>query len=164
MTFLMRPVFALVLVLGSLAFSGCESADFPARVRERFEAPQPKVRIYQAEQRAVFDAATRTMKRIGFTISRAGAAQGIIRAHSPLRSGDGFGVARQHSLEVRVQSFDPGVTQIAVVLREQEESESFAGATDIPLREHALYGSFFGGLEDELGLQGTEVSAGAGLE
>ena len=156
----MRNILLLILAVGSLAVAGCESVDsLPTRVRERFEAPQPKTRVYQAEQRAVFDAAERAMKRIGFTVSRAGAAQGIIRAHSPLRSGNGFGVARQYSLEVRVQSFDPGVTQVAVVLREQEESESFAGATDIPLKEHALYGSYFGGLEDELGVKGTEVGA-----
>lgn len=159
----MRTLLALLLCSVSLMVGGCESGELPTRLRERFEAPQPKTRVYAAEQRAVFEAAQRAVKRIDFVVSRAGAAQGTIKGHSPLRSGDGFGIARQHSIDVRVQSFEAGSTQVAVVLREQEESESFKGATDIPLREHALYNAFFGALEAELGVAGTEVFAPGAL-
>jgi len=155
----MRALLVLVLMVGSIAFTGCESADLPPRLRERFEAPKPKIREYQAEQKEVFEAARRAMRRIDFTVSRAGAAQGIIRAHSGLRSGEGFGIARQNSLEVKIDSFTPGVTQVGVVVREQEESEGFSGATDIAVREHGLYDSFFGALEAELGKAGEEVVA-----
>lgn len=126
-------------------------------MRERFEAPQPKIREYQAEQPEVFEAARRAMKRIDFTVSRAGAAQGIIRAHSGLRTTEAFGIARQNSLEVKIDSFTPGVTQVAVVVRQQEESEAFRGATDLAVREHGLYESYFAALEAELGKAGEEV-------
>lgn len=155
--FLMRAFLTLVLALGSIAFSGCESADLPARMRERFEAPQPKIREYEAEPAEVFEAARRALRRIDFTVSRAGAAQGILRAHSALRTTQAFGVARQNSIEVKIDSFQPGVTQVAVVVREQEESEGFKGATDIAVREHGLYNSFFGALDAELGKTGEEV-------
>lgn len=142
-----------VAVMGA----GCDSVgSFPGRVQERFEAPQPKQRLYTAEQKAVFEAAQRAMRRIDFVVSRAGAAAGVIKAHSPLRTTNAFGKARQYSFEVHVQTFGPGETQVSAVLREQEESESFAGATDIPLREHGLYESFFGELEKELGEAGRE--------
>lgn len=153
----MRTFFALALIVLGLGMAGCESADLPPRLRERFEAPQPKIREYQAEQKEVFEAARRAMKRIDFTISRAGAAQGIVRAHSGLRSGEAFGIARQNSLEVKIDSFTPGVTQVAVVVREQEESEGFRGATDIAVREHGLYISYFAALEAELGKTGEDV-------
>ncbi|HWL16229.1 MAG TPA: hypothetical protein VNR00_11530 [Opitutus sp.] len=157
MTHSLRAFVALVVVLSSLGLSGCENV--PTRVRERFEAPQPQLRIYQAEQRAVFDAALRASKRIGFTVSRSGAAQGVIKAHSALRPGDAFGKARQNSIDVKIETLDPGLTQVAVVLREQEESESFAGATDLPLRQHALYAGFFGGLDAELGQTGIDPTS-----
>ncbi len=157
--FLMRAFLVLLLTFGSIAFTGCESADLPPRLRERFEAPQPKIREYQAEQKEVFEAARRAMKRIDFTVSRAAGAQGVIRAHSGLRSGEAFGIARQNALEVKIDSFTPGVTQVAVVVREQEESEGFRGATDIAVREHGLYGSYFAALEAELGETGEEVVA-----
>ncbi len=157
MTYIPRVFLGVVLAFGSFAFTGCESTDLPPRLRERFEAPQPKIREYQAEQKDVFEAARRAMKRIDFTVSRAAGAQGIIRAHSGLRTTEAFGIARQNSLEVKIDSFTPGVTQVAVVVREQEESEGFRGATDIAVREHGLYGGFFAALEAELGQAGEDV-------
>jgi hypothetical protein len=157
MTYITRALLVLALAFASIAFTGCESADLPPRLRERFEAPQPKIREYQAEQKEVFEAARRAMKRIDFTVSRAGAAQGILRAHSGLRTTEAFGIARQNSLEVKIDSYTLGVTQVAVVVRQQEESEGFRGATDIAVREHGLYESFFGALGAELGKTGEDV-------
>lgn len=159
----MRNVLALLFGVTILGLVGCDSVEsLPTRVRERFEAPQPKIRVYTSEQRPVFDAALRAVKTIGFVVGRSGAAQGIVKAHSPLRASDGFGKARQHAIEVKVESFEPGKTQVSVLLREQEESESFAGATDIPLREHGLYESYFAALEAGLGLKGEAVSGPQG--
>jgi len=82
-------------------------------------------------------------------------AQGIINAHSRLQPAGTFGKAHQYTMEVRLQSLDPGKTDVSVVLREQEESTSFAGATDLVLREHALYQSFFAAVERALKLRAT---------
>ena len=122
----------------------------PDRMRDRFSAPQPKTQTFDADQRAVFEAAQTAMRRLDFQISRSGLAQGILNAHSHLQAGDSFGKARQYTLEVRLHSYEPGKTEVSAVLREQEESTSFAGATDLPIREHGLYSSFFAALEQAL--------------
>jgi hypothetical protein len=142
----------------ALVFVGCESGNtMPGRIRERFEAPQAKIKVFEAERPAVFDAALEAVHQLDFQVSRSGMAQGIINAHSRLQAGGSFGKARQYTMEVRLNSFEPGKTEVGVVLREQEESSSFAGATDIPIREHALYNSFFAALERVLKIKGAAL-------
>jgi hypothetical protein len=146
----MRTLFILLAAI-SLTLSGCDSVDAAShRMRERFDAPQPKTRIFEADNRAVFEAARVAVKRLDFQVSKAAFAQGIIKGHSSLRSSDTFGKARQLSIDVALRSYDTGKTEVSVQLREQEESTSFAGATDLPLREHALYDSYFAALEQAL--------------
>ena len=148
---MLRLLALFMLVGGALLSSGCESSDtMSTRVRERFHAPEPKVQVFEAERAEVFDAARAAMRRLDFQISRAGFAQGILSAHSRLHASDAFGKARQFAMDVRFHSYEPGKTEVAVVVREQEESASFAGATDLVLREHALYGSFFAALQAAL--------------
>ena len=149
---LMVRLFSNVLVaLLSLIFSGCDSGDaMPTRLGERFQPAQPKVQVFEADRPAVFAAALDAMQELDFQVSRSGMAQGIINAHSRLQATGTFGKAHQYSMEVKLQSLEPGKTDVSVVLREQEESASFAGATDLVVREHALYQSFFAALERSL--------------
>jgi hypothetical protein len=154
-----RSLVIVLLSVCSLAFVGCESGNsLPTRMRERFNAPQPKTQVFDADQPQVFEAARTAMGLLDFQVSRAGMAQGILNAHSRLHASDSFGKARQYVMEVRLRSYEPGKTDVSIVLREQEESASFAGATDLVLREHALYGSFFAALEHAL----REPSGSAG--
>lgn len=147
----MRPILLLLAAVSLFAFSGCDSVGSASqRMRERFDAPQPKTRVFEADARAIFEAARLAVRRIDFQVSRAAFAQGIITGHSSLRAGDTFGKARQMSIEVRLRPDGEGKTELAVVLREQEESASFAGATDLPLREHALYDAYFAAVEQAL--------------
>ncbi|HTO04872.1 MAG TPA: hypothetical protein VL069_14265 [Opitutus sp.] len=148
---MLRSLGLFMLLGGALLLAGCESSgSMTTRVRDRFHAPEPKVQVFEAEREEVFEAARAAMRRLDFQISKAGVAQGILNAHSRLHASDSFGKARQFVMEVRFHSYEPGKTEVAVVLREQEESASFAGATDLVLREHALYGSFFAALEEAL--------------
>jgi hypothetical protein len=147
----MRTSLLIMFASSVLALVGCEaSSPLSTRVRERFNAPQPKTQVFAADPRAVFEAAQAAMRQLDFQVSRAGVAQGILNGHSRLMPGDSFGKARQYVMEVRLHSYEPGKTEVSAILREQEESSSFAGATDIPLREHGLYGSFFAGVEQAL--------------
>jgi hypothetical protein len=151
-----RSCLIVLLAACALALVGCESGNaMPARMRDRFQAPQAKVKVFAAERPVVFDAAREAMRQLDFQISRSGMAQGIINAHSRLQPAGSFGKARQYTMEVSLHSYEPGKTEVAVVLREQEESSSFAGATDMPIREHGLYTSFFAALEGVLKIQGT---------
>jgi hypothetical protein len=161
---LMRVSFlSVLLAVSSMVFTGCESGGdaMPARMRERFQPPQPKVQVFEAERPAVFAAAIDAMRQLDFQVSRSRMAQGIINAHSRLQAAGSFGKARQYTMEVRLHSYEPGKTDVSVILREQEESASFAGATDLVLREHALYGSFFAALERSLGVRGTPAAEAA---
>lgn len=145
----LRLIVGLLFALAGL--TGCESFhDVPTRVRQRFEPAQPQVRNYEAAPRAVFDAAQRAMKRIDFRVVRAGAAQGTLSSISRIQPGGSFGTGRQYAMEVKLRELEPKLTEVAVVLREQEESNSFAGATDIALRDHGLYTSFFEAVAQEL--------------
>jgi len=146
------PILSVIVALSSLAFAGCESGSdaMPSRMRERFQPAQPKVQVFDAERPAVFEAALKAMRELDFQVSRSGMSQGMIDAHSRLHSAGTFGKARQYTMEVRLESYEPGKTEVAGVVREQEESASFAGATDLVLREHGLYGSFFDALERAL--------------
>jgi hypothetical protein len=139
--------FAAVL----LATIGCESVDtVPTRVRERFEPPRPQVRTFEVNSRAVFGAAVVAFRRIDFRVVRSGAAQGTISALSRIQPGGSFGTGRQYAMDVHVRAVEPDRTEVSVLLREQEESTSFAGATDLPVREHGLYGSYFDAIAREL--------------
>ncbi len=134
-----------ILGVASLALlAGCESSgDFSSRLQERFEAPKPQVRVFEVEQRKVFEAAQEALKRMDFTVTRAAAAQGVIKAHSQIQPANALNEARQYALEVTIEDVAEGKTQVSAVLREQQESASFSGATDIAVREHGLYDSFF---------------------
>lgn len=146
----MRSLLVAACLTVLLGFTGCESADMPSRVRERFQAPQPQVRTYEMGQREVFDATVAALKQMDFKVVRARAAQGTVQALSRIQPGDAFGTGRQYAFEVEVHSVEPNRTQVSVVLREQEESASFAGATDIPVRTHGLYDSLFSRIADVL--------------
>jgi hypothetical protein len=153
---------SVFLAVTSLAFTGCGSGGdaMPSRMRERFEPAQPQVQVFDAERPEVFEATLSAMRQLDFTVSRSRMAQGIIHAHSRLHSAGAFGKARQYTFEVRLYSYEPGKTEVSVILREQEESASFAGATDLVLREHGLYGSFFDAVERTLKERGAaEVAA-----
>jgi hypothetical protein len=147
----MKRASILLSALISFFVSGCESGSVvPSRMRERFQPAQPKTQIFQGEQPAVFEAARAALRRLDFQTTRAGAAQGLLNAHSRLQASDAFGKARQYVIEVRVRALEPGSTEVSAVLREQEESSSFAGATDLVLKEHGLYTSFFAAVEQVL--------------
>lgn len=144
--------FATVLIASlGLALAGCESMDsLPSRVRERFEPVQAQVREFPGDTRTVFFAAQAAMRRIDFQLTRTAQARGIVDGRSALHSGETFGKAQQYTLSVRIEEGESGRTQVSAVLRSQEESDSFAGATDVPLRQHGLYEAFFAALEQVL--------------
>ena len=134
-------------------FTGCDSVS--SRISERFEGVPPKTRSYPVGQKIVFEAAQQAVRRIDFQLSRTAVAQGIVDGISRIQPGDAFSEARQHSIEVRLHSFEAESTQVEVLVREQQESAAFAGATNIPLREHGLYDAYFAALEQVLREKGV---------
>jgi hypothetical protein len=143
---------ALGLFSVLLLLAGCDS--MPEGMRQRV-APQPQVQVFEADSHVVFDAAQRAAKQMGFRVTRSGAGQGIINAISEIQPANALGEARQYSLEVRLQPLDSGRTEVALIVREQQESSSFAGATDIPLKQHGLYDSYFAAVRGALASRRT---------
>ncbi len=127
------------------ALAGCETVS--ERFQERHAPPQPQVRSYPFNEDLVFGAARSAMRTIDFQLGKTAVAQGIITGYSRIRAGDSFGDARQFTFDVRVRSFSPDQTEVSVILRQQDETSAFAGATDIPVREHGLYDSYFAAIE-----------------
>ncbi len=136
---------SLLMAAWFVALTGCESVS--ERFQERLAPPQPQVRSYPYDQETVFGAARSALRTIDFQVGKSGVAQGILTGYSRIRGGDSFGDARQYTLDIRVRSFSPGETEVAVVLRQQDETSAFAGATDIAVREHGLYDSYFAAIE-----------------
>jgi hypothetical protein len=154
----MRSVLFSALIITMGLMTGCDSMS--EHVRERLEPAQPQVRTYAASQPLIFSAAEKALRQIDFRVTRTRAAQGILNGLSHIESGESFGKGRQYAMNVTVTQLDSGETEVAAVLREQEESASFSGATDIPLRQHGLYDSFFAALEAALGKPGTSGRPG----
>jgi hypothetical protein len=141
-----RIVFVL---LASFAFVGCESArhDFSAGVREKFTGPTYVARVFTGETQAVFEAARLSAEQLGFRITRAGAAQGVIEGVSGIDSDDRLRGSRQRTLKVRLAAVTGGGTEVEVLFTEIVEDDFDKGVgrgTETTLRNHPIYESFFG--------------------
>ena len=138
------------LAAAALGLAGCESGETLTEHISQRIAPQPKVQTFEGEQRAVFEAAVAAVKSIDFRVTKAGAAQGLIQGISDVQGSDTVNAARQYTIEVRVRSYEAKSTEVSVLLRIQEESAAFSGATDLPLKDHRLYDSYFEAIQQAL--------------
>jgi len=138
--------FALLIVC--LGFSGCESIS--ARMAERFDTVPPQTREYPADQKALFQAVQKALKRMDFVVTRSALAQGIVEAKSSIRDTATFGAGRQFIFEIRLHGADAQSTHVAVRLTELLEGDFKAGATGKILRVHGLYDSFFAQVDQAL--------------
>lgn len=134
----------LLVVLAVLTLGGCES--LRTGVREKLNGPTYTVRVFTGEGRAIFDAARTAAEQLGFRITRAGAAQGVIDGLSGLASDDRLRGSRQRTIKVRLTSVTGGGTEVAVLFTEIVEDDFNKGAgqgTETSLRNHPLYEAFF---------------------
>ena len=145
----------LFLFLGAIVtlLSGCEAVS--SRVKDRFSPVPPQVRTFEADREVVYAASQLALKRIGFSVTRAAEAQGIVDGLSSIRSSDVFKNARQYALELRIASYDPGVTSVSALLHEYNEGDVKAGPTDQILKQHGIYDSYFEMLQRVLVEQGA---------
>jgi hypothetical protein len=152
----MRPArIALIVVVACLALAGCESTrrDIATGVREKFNGPTYERRVVEGEVGAVFEAARERVGAMGFRITRAGAAQGVIEGVGGITSDDTLRGSRQRTIKVRLSAASGGGTEVAVLFTEIVEDDFNQGAglgTEAPLRRHPLYASFLDGLEQAL--------------
>jgi hypothetical protein len=146
---------ALIAVLSCLAFAGCESTrhDITTSVREKFGGPTYERRVFNVEIGTVFDSAKAVVTGMGFRITRAGEAQGVIEGVSGISSDDRLRGSRQRTVKVRFSSASEGGVEVAVLFTEIIEDDFNKGAglgTESSLRGHPLYAVFFDGLTQAL--------------
>lgn len=147
----MKTLCAPVLILIALAFSGCESA--PGEVHGRLGPPPATTRTFQAEPRAVYDAALVSLAQMQFRVTRGGPAQGKIEAVSGLSTSDSMTSTRQISISIRISPAGSEGTEVSADLREaiEEDSQNRQGfATETKLRDTPYYEVFFNGLAQAL--------------
>jgi hypothetical protein len=135
------------------AFTGCESIS--ERMAERFDSVAPQTKAFPADQKTVYYATQKALKRMDFVLTRSAQAQGIVNAQSSIRDTAVFGAGRQFTFEIRVHGVDPASTNVDVKLTELLEGDFKAGATGKTLRAHGLYDSFYAQLEQVLREAGT---------
>ena len=136
------------LLVAGLCFSGCESIS--ARMAERFDTVPPQTREYMADQKALFQAVQKALKRMDFAVTRSALAQGIVEAKSSIRDTASFGAGRQFIFEIRLHGADAQSTHVDVRLTELLEGDFKVGATGKTLRVHGLYDSFFAQVDQAL--------------
>lgn len=130
----------LALVLG-FALAGCESIS--DRMAERFDTRPPQTRDFPADQKTVFFAAQKALKRMDFVLTRSSQAQGLVNAQSSIRDTAVFGAGRQFILEIHVHGVDATLTHVDVKLTDLLEGDFKTGATGKTVRVHGLYDSFY---------------------
>jgi hypothetical protein len=151
---------SLILVLGlGLVLTGCESIS--ERMSERFGTTAPQTRAFPSDQKTVFYAAQKALRRMDFVLTRTAQAQGIVNARSGIRDTAVFGAGRQFTFEIRLHGADATSTQVDVTLTELLEGDFKAGATGKTLRTHGLYDSFYEQLEQALREAATAAKPGA---
>jgi len=133
--------------------AGCES-DFSDSVRSALtEREAPQTRVFQAEQKATYQAALAAAGEMGYRYIRGGPAAGVLDALSGIASGDDAGSSQQISMKVRMEAAGDSGTQVTVSFSEIIEADSSnqpGTATQTPLRDTPLYDVFFRNLQQAL--------------
>ena len=151
---------SLVLIF-ALLLAGCES--MPQNMRERFSPVPPKVATFEADARTTFFAAQLAFKRLDFNLTRTALGGHRIEAASRINTSAAFQDSRQLLAYVSIE--DVGTSQCEVSLRliEAIEGRGLGGASELALREHGFYETYFAVLKQVLEEQGREAVARVSL-
>jgi hypothetical protein len=139
----------------ALALACCEDVEDAVRSGLPLAA-EPQVQTFPADPRATYEAARKAIDGMGYTFVRGGPAQGTLEAVSTVGQGDMTGSSQQFTLRAKFEgTLDGKGTEVSVRMTEilEEDSEHHAGqGTETPLRDTALYESFFRRIGQALGL------------
>ncbi|WP_221030106.1 hypothetical protein [Actomonas aquatica] len=142
-----RPVFVLV---AALLLGGCATIEEKAASLQ-LPAVQSQSNFYARTKPVVFEALVDVLETMGYTISRAQPAQGVIEAYSHLLEGDDPGSSRQFFISARLQEVGETESSVELKVREAFEGNFKAGATRESHAQHGRYDSIFEALEAKLG-------------
>lgn len=106
----------------------------------------PKSRVFQADQKAVYEAVKAAADAMDFRFVRGGPAEGELEALGAISVGEEAGSSRQISMKVHLSPAGDSGTLVEVSLTETIEetsAEEPAMATQTPLRDTPQYEVFF---------------------
>lgn len=149
-------LFVISFASVSIFLAGCSTSGFegaptvrrtlPDMLGGRFVPPEFATRQIDGERAAVLDASVASANALGYAVGRFEGASGRISASR--RQVSAFEGTRQSTLEITVSSFAPGISQVALVLREEVEAAgrsegagAFEGASLV--RDRMPYDVFF---------------------
>lgn len=138
----------VLLSFGLLLLAGCES--LPQNMRERFAPVPPQVETYEADARSVFFAAQLAFKRLDFNLTRTSLSGHRVEAASRINTSVAFQDSRQLLAYVAIEDVGPGQSEVSLRLIEALEGRGLGGASELPLREHGFYGTYFSVLKQVL--------------
>jgi len=152
---LVKKLPTLLLAAIALAVSGCESGSkFQTAFRERI-SPTFRSHVVKAEQKSAYEAARVAVKKMNFTFTSGGAAQGKLEAISALQTGEGPRAARQVSLSVKLAPAANGGTEVSAMffeILENDFNKRDGTGTSTPMPDSPLYDVFFRHLDAALAL------------
>jgi len=149
---MMNPRLSAVCLLAVL-LAACNS-DLRDEVRSALGPREaPRTQVFQADQKAAYDAVKSAVDQMSFTFVRGGPATGELEAMSGVASGDEPNSSRQILMKVRLSPAGEAGTEVRVSLIETIEADSSRQpgmATETPLRDTPLYSVFFKDVQNAL--------------
>jgi hypothetical protein len=125
--------------------AGCDSG-IGDSVRSALQPrEEPRTQVFQADQKAAYEAARAAAKSMGYRYVKGGPAQGELEELSGI-SRDETGSSRQMSMRVRLSPETEGGTAVTVSFDEIVEADSTGQGslgTETPVRAMPLYETFF---------------------
>jgi hypothetical protein len=156
----MKSLTPIAACCAALLLAGCES-DLHDSVESIISAREaPRSRVFQADQKATYEAARAAIDQMGYRYVRGGPAEGELDALSGISSGDDVASSTQFSMKVRMTPAGDSGTNVTVSFSEIMEADSSnqpGMATETPMRDTPLYEVFFRTLQQ--GLQGPPKTA-----
>jgi hypothetical protein len=148
---------SLFLLLSFASLAGC--ATFPERMRDRFSTVPPQTEVFDADARVAYFAAQQAFKRLDFNLTRSSHAGYEVEAASRINRSAVFRDSRQLIARVEVVSLGPERCEVSVWLKEQMEADQLGGPSELALREHGFFSTYFAVLQQVLAEQAGNESA-----
>jgi hypothetical protein len=142
----MKTTPLLAILCGAMLLAGCDSGASDEVHSLLGPREAPKSRVFDAEQKATYEAVKEAADQMGFRFVRGGPAEGELEALSRITEGEDPGSSHQVSMKVHLHPAGDSGTEVVVSLTEMIEEPTPnqpAMATQTPLRDTPQYEVFF---------------------
>ncbi len=139
----MNAFVRLMFLLSVVLVAGCESTSFSDRLRARFSAAPAQVETYDVNSRDAYFAAQAAFKRLDYQLLKSDLGRLQIEAGSRINRSPVFRDSRQLIALVEIVPLGPDRSEVSLRLREQLEGDDLGGPSELPLKEHGFYQTYF---------------------